>query len=344
MAAALKLSIFMRRFAADYYRHENILGRDGDFITAPEISQLFGELIGAWLVEVWRRLGSPRQFIFTEMGVGRATLAADMLRVFRLEPKFLAAARWHPIEINPHFRRLGEEKLKGVELHWHRRLGTIPRDCPQLIVANEFFDALPIEQYKSDGDRWQRAVMRRENGHWVREFRPSPPPPSSPLGPLRGFGQLRNGQIWERMLAAAALMRAVARRLAEGGGHLLAIDYGGDDGIGDSLKLIRDHEAIAADKIPLANGGDLSANVDFGQLRRAASTFAVAVSPLIRQGDFLRRLGLEERLAALIRQNPHRTAELTAAARRLVAPPMGELFKVMAVSSKRAKLPFGVFG
>ena len=328
----------MRRCARSYYqnRRRGILGRDGDFITAPEISQLFGELVAAWLLGVWQGLGSPRRFTLTELGVGGGTLAADMLRVFKLRPEFLAAADWHLLEISPRFRRLSERKLEEVAPRWHHRLATMPKNYPHIIVANEFFDALPIEQYKLDDGGWRRAVFRPKGNRWFREFRPTRcQPPASP--------PLESGQIWEQMRAGTALLRSAARRISEHGGHLLVIDYGYDHGVGDTLKPIKAHKASAVDCGIIVGDSDLSADVDFHQLRRAAADFAVMTPPLITQANFLRRLGLRERLATLVRHNPSRAAELGKAAARLVAAPMGEMFKVMAVASERARLPAGVF-
>ncbi len=333
----LSLRRFMRENGDRYYAKKNIIGGDGDFITSPEMSQVFGELVGAWLVEVWRGMGSPSRFIFTELGVGRGFLAADMFRVFKLRPEFLAAARWHMLEVNRHFRRLARANLP-IKIHWHRGLASMPRGIPHIMVANEFFDALPIEQYKFTTEGWRRAVFCRRDRRWFRQFRLMGSSPAlSSIYPLP-----ERGQILEKMSGAVSFIKAALKRIGEHRGHLLVVDYGGEDGIGDTLKAIKSHRVF-----PLATGihlgeTDFSANVDFSQLRRAAGALVDATRS-VGQAEFLQKLGLQKRVAVLAEANRHKADKLQAAVARLIGPPMGELFRVMAFTDRQSRLPSGVF-
>lgn len=315
-----------------YYIARDPFGADGDFVTAPEVSQMFGELIGLWAVDTWDRLGRPAPFQLVELGPGRGTLMADALRAARLVPEFLAAARLHLVETSPRLRDRQAKTLAGGPLApiWHDTVAGLPAG-PAIVLANEFFDALPIRQYVKTGGIWRERVVGLDTdenlafGIGAGVLDASAVPPDARSAP--------DGAVLETGAIAGAVMTTLAERIVAEGGALLAIDYGyGRAAPGDSFQAV--HRHTYAD--PLADPGDvdLTAHVNFEALARTAQASGATPHSLMDQGRFLMRLGLAERAGALGATADEATRDrLTAEVTRLVHPDeMGTLFKVLAVT------------
>ena len=299
---------------AYYYATRDPLGARGDFTTAPEISQMFGEMVGAALADCWNRAGSPADAIYTELGPGRGTLAADALRVLR---RLGFNGEAHFIETSPALRDAQRELHRAAE--WHESLETLPPARPLLLVANEFFDALPIRQFV---DGIERRVM---------------------LTPA-GMAFDRDGLIGEDSPARDAVAWEIGAQLDVRGGIALIIDYGHErSASGDTLQAVRGHQYAAL----LHNPGeqDLTAHVDFERLAMKASVGGVKVTPVVPQGQWLNNLGINSRATALAASHPERSDELASAVQRLTsADQMGQLFKVIAIHSPDWPAPAGFEG
>ena len=301
---------YMELCNAHYYATRDPLGAAGDFTTAPEISQMFGEIIGAALADCWLRAGAPGDAAYVEIGPGRGTLAADALRVMR---KAGFGGEVHFVETSPVLR--AEQAKRVPDAQWHDTLDDLP-EAPLLLVANEFFDALPVRQWI--GDEQRRVTIERDALMFTAE------------GPVR-----------EDSPAREQAMKTIAARLAVQGGVALVIDYGhAQSGEGDTLQAVRGHRY--ADVLAQPGEQDLTAHVDFEALARAATSAGAAVTPVVPQGEWLRRLGIETRAAALAGSHANRAAEIAGAVQRLTAgEQMGELFKVVAVHSESWPAPAG---
>ncbi|HLY54276.1 MAG TPA: SAM-dependent methyltransferase [Stellaceae bacterium] len=339
-----------------YYSRRDPLGVAGDFTTAPEISQVFGEIIGAWLADSWRAMGSPDPVLLVELGPGRGTLAADILRTFRIMPACRAAARLHLVETSPALRERQRATLGGEPV-WHDALDTVP-DGPMLLVANEFFDALPIRQFVYSGNAWhERLVGLDATGElvFVLGAAAAPPPPIPlPQGeggrrgdlplPLRegdgGRGQPPEGAVFEICEPARDIATAIGRRLAVHRGAALIIDYGhGKQGFGETLQAVRAHRYAPVLDDP--GEVDITAHVDFAAL--GAALAPAAVWGPVTQERFLAANGVALREAALTRGTHEATATaIRRAVRRLLDPAaMGRLFKVLAATSPGLPCPAG---
>lgn len=299
----ISVADYMAACNAHYYATRDPLGRDGDFITAPEISQMFGEFVGAWLADLWARAGQPADIAYVELGPGRGTLAADALRAMA---KAGLTPPVHLVETSPVLRATQGERVPDAT--WHDEIGSLPDDGPLLIVANEFFDALPVEQFDSagrrlpvgiDGDRFFRA------GAAIREESP----------------------------ASTAIVADLAGRLAAQGGAALIVDYGYvGSSSGDTLQAVSRHKF--ADPWQAPGTRDLTAHVGFGALAAAAKTAGVRVCGPVAQRTWLEALGIGARAEALSKAAPERAGDIAAARTRLTAPDqMGDLFKAMALVS-----------
>ena len=309
-----------------YYATRDPLGQAGDFITAPEISQMFGELLGLWMAQVWMDQGRPNGGL-AELGPGRGTLMADALRATRGVPGFHDALEVHLIEASPVLRKAQAEAVPGAT--FHDSLADLP-EAPLFLFANEFFDALPIRQFQmNDAGDWQERQIGAEGETLIWGLAPP-----APLTVREGFTP---GMIVETCAPGEAIAEEVGRRIATHGGAGLVVDYGDTESVGDTFQALSDH--TFAD--PLANPGtaDLTAHVAFAPLARAAAP-AQASGP-VPQGVFLERLGVTARAQALAKgmQGPHLEAHI-AAHRRLTHPEeMGTLFKVMALTPMGAPKP-----
>ena len=295
---------FMAASSAHRYGARDPIGRTGDFVTAPEISQMFGELIGLWCVDAWRRLGRPPDPILLELGPGRGTLMADLLRAARVDPGFKPAV--HLVETSPVLREV--QRARGIPAVWHETLDTVP-DGPTVTVANEFFDALPIHQFQR-----VRGVWCERRVDWDGDvFRYCAHPSAFP-GPAEGG----EGDIVEVSPAAAAWAGALAARP----GYALIIDYGYWDRSGlATVQAVRGHRR--ADPLAYPGGSDLTAHVDFRALADAARTAGTGVWGPVPQGRWLHRMGIGVRAAGLGGQDE-------VVERLAGSEGMGELFKVMA--------------
>ncbi len=316
---------------AAYYRSGNPLGASGDFVTAPEVSQIFGELIAMWSATVWRNMGAPMPFILAELGPGRGTLMQDALRAARSVPNFLEAAEVHLVETSETLKETQAEVLAPYcQPHWHHGFDSVP-DGPLIVIANEFFDALPVEQHIYDDGGWHRRMVAL-NGSGGPSFvvgRLAVPPaellPSSPP---------HDGDILEHRPAAASLIGEFGRRAKSASIAVLIADYGYERrDYGDTLQAIRNHGY--ADPLESPGETDLSAHVNFAELAHFAEIAELDVWGPLSQSEFLLSIGLEQRLRQLMSSaNAEQQSALFLGARRLVDPyQMGSLFKVMALTS-----------
>ncbi|MEO1250981.1 MAG: SAM-dependent methyltransferase [Pseudomonadota bacterium] len=315
-----------------YYMSQTAIGADGDFTTAPEISQIFGELIGAWLIEAWQGMGEPAEFNLIELGPGRGVLMEDILRTARLRPRFLEGAQVWLLETSGRMRVEQQKRLRasGVKPLWADEFADMP-PAPSLIVANEFFDCLPVRQFVRTKIGWrERMVGLDDKGALAFVNGDVPPPPDYGLPPAETCAI---GDIFEINFAARDFMEEIAQLLRAEGGAALIIDYGHiASGLGDTLQAVRAHQYAP----PLAAPGkaDLTAHVDFAALSAIAIDAGVSVYGPIAQGQFLNGMGLPLRTEMLCKDKPqNEQARIRAGATRIAAPDqMGEIFKVMAVT------------
>ena len=316
-----------------YYTTRDPLGTGGDFVTAPEISQMFGELIGLFLAQCWIDRGRPAPFQLVELGPGRGTLMADLMRATAQVPGFHDAARLHLVEASPVLRKAQSATIPHPITH-HDRLDDVP-DGPLYLVANEFFDALPIRQFLRDGGAWRERLVGLSDGKLSFGLSdPIDPPAIADRKP-----DTKQGALVEHCPAAQALATIIGARIAASGGVALVVDYGDAVSLGDTFQAVRNHEKVS----PLDQPGtaDLTAHVDFGALAGAAHP--AAATPLCPQGAFLERLGITPRAQTLARSLEDKAlSDHIAAHRRLTHPKeMGTLFKAMALFDPTSPMPPG---
>jgi SAM-dependent MidA family methyltransferase len=316
-----------------YYATRDPFGAAGDFTTAPEISQMFGEFIGLALAQAWLDQGAPDPVTLAELGPGRGTLMADILRATAAVPGFHAAARVHFVETSPHLRVMQAERVP--QAIWHDRIDTLP-DAPLLLVANEFFDALPIRQFVRAGAGWRERVVGAQDGQL--RFGLSDAAPLAMIA--HRLTDTQDGDLIEYCPALPGIVTALADRIARHGGAALIIDYGDWQSLGDTLQALASHAPIN----PLADPGraDLTAHVDFAAI--AAHAGAARHSRLTSQGVFLERLGITARARKLAAGLTGETLDAHVAAHRRLTHPaeMGDLFKVMALYPATAMPPPGL--
>ena len=308
-----------------YYRTREPFGTAGDFVTAPEVSQMFGELIGLWAVATWQRMGSPTRFVLAEIGPGRGTLMSDALRAARITPGFEQAATIVLVETSERLRQVQATTLASHDVRWTENVEALP-EGPAIVIANELFDALPVRQFLRTGDGWAERMVGAEDGRLVFGLRSG--------ADFEGADAAApEGSLIETASISAAITASLANRLLHSGGAFLAIDYGhAESGFGDTLQALRQHEFDD----PLAHPGeaDLTVHVDFAALARTARANGANASPVWTQGDFLLSLGLLER-AGRLGAGKDATAQdaIRAAVERLAGPgAMGTLFKVLCVT------------
>lgn len=306
----MTVEAFMEACNEYYYATRDPFGAAGDFTTAPEINQMFGEMVGAALTDVWSRAGRSLDAIYAELGPGRGTLAADALRVLRSSG---FSGQVHFVETSSILRQMQEHAVPDAI--WHETIDDLPAR-PLLLVANEFLDALPIRQFVHGTER--RITLTGG-----------------------GLAFDRDGDILELSPVREQAVAAIATCIAAKGGAAIFIDYGHpQSGKGDTLQAVRRHSFSPILDHP--GEQDLTSHVDFEAVARSASSAGAEVTPLVTQGEWLKRLGIEARAASLARSNPERAEEIDAAIRRLTAPAeMGELFKVMAIHSLDWPAPAG---
>lgn len=319
-----------------YYMRKDPFGVQGDFTTAPEISQIFGELIGAWLVTQWVMMGKP-QAALAEIGPGRGTLMADILRATARVRGFHEAVTVHLQELSPVLRQKQWSMLAGKhpEITWHTGFAEIPQK-PLLLVANEFFDALPIRQYLHAQDGWkERKIGLDRSGRLEFVLDPATPPEPLERQPV-------SEHLYEYCDAARQMGFVIANRIAGFGGSALIIDYGYADGShGDSLQAVRNHRHHEVLEDP--GTADITAHVDFETITHAAAIGGCTVYGPVGQGFFLNRLGALERTAALCEKATEKQKEaLTSGILRLTASDqMGSLFKVLSLVPPELPKPEG---
>jgi SAM-dependent MidA family methyltransferase len=321
LGGPIPVAQFMAAANAHYYATRDPLGAGGDFVTAPEISQMFGELLGAWCADLWVRAGKP-EIRFVELGPGRGTLAADALRAMAragLRPHV------HFVETSPVLRDAQAKAVPGA--HFHDDVTSLPDDGPLLIVANEFFDALPVYQLVKAGDGWRERRVACQDVLFLPVAGKLVPDSVIPER-LRDAPQ---GSIIESSPESVAIARALAGRLVEEGGAALIVDYGYEGpALGETLQAVKDHRYANPFEAPGEH--DLTAHVDFSALAGIAALAGARIHGPVSQGDFLSQLGLAERAAMLARANPEQGEKLAEAHRRLTSPAeMGSLFRAMAI-------------
>lgn len=314
-----------------YYMTRDPLGVAGDFTTAPEISQMFGEMLGGWMAQVWLDQGAPGEFVLAELGPGRGTLMRDALRVAGRLAGFAQAARLWLVETSPVLRAAQGAALADHAPRWAGAMGDLP-EAPLILIANEFFDALPTRQFQRVDALWRERLVGAG--------------PEGGLGFVWGqargdaelsarFGFAADGALVEVCAAGEAIAAQIGGRIARQGGAALMVDYGAWEGSGDTLQALRGHEPV--DPLETPGEADLTTHPRFRPLVEAAGADSRAQGP-IGQGAFLERLGITERARALARgKEPGALEAIIAAHRRLTHPEeMGNLFQVLALHSRAA--------
>ncbi len=331
LGGPISVAQFMAAANAHYYATRDPLGVAGDFVTAPEISQMFGELLGAWLADLWLRGGKP-DVHYVELGPGRGTLAADALRAMA---KAGLVPSVHFVETSPILRKLQSERLPACI--FHEDVASLPDDRPLLIVANEFFDALPIYQMVKSSDGWRERRVACQDVLFV--------PVAGKRVPedviAKDLRDVPVGSVIETSPASVAIARTVAERLSRQGGAALIIDYGYDGpALGETLQAVKGH--VCANPFDAPGEHDLTAHVDFTTLASMARLSGSHIHGPVSQGEFLGGLGIAERAAMLARTNPQKGEALAEAHHRLTNPAeMGSLFRAMAFVSQLWPIPAG---
>lgn len=309
-----------------YYATRPNLGVDGDFITAPLVSQMFGELIGLWAAETWARLGAPARFRLVEMGPGDGTLMSDMVRALgRAAPEALEAAELWLVETSAPLRMIQRQTL-GERPRWAQALSEVPHGAPVVLIANELLDCLPARQFVLTPQGWaERQVGLDDRGELSFGLQALPSGLDLGAAPLGSLLELSDAQI--------AMGAEVGARIAADGGAALFIDYGrSEPGLGDTLQALIRHQKVS----PLERPGeaDLTVHADFPAFAQAARKAGAEASEILEQGEFLKRLGVEARAAALVRARPEAADKVNRQLARLVdADQMGSLFKAVAIHS-----------
>ena len=309
-----------------YYMTRDPLGRD--FTTAPEVSQIFGELIGLFFVQAWEDRGQPKHFHFVELGPGRGTLMADMLRAAgKVRPEFVTAARVTLVEISPVLRGIQAQTLSSVPVKWVSQFHDVPADAPLFVIANEFFDALPIRQFAKSERGWHERIVTIDGDDLRFTSSPDTVQPPSAIA----TAEAPVGSVIEINTSAADIVRNIGPRFQEFDGTALIIDYGyAKAAFGDTFQAVKTNAHVH----PLAEPGeaDLTAHVDFAALTHAAGEGGGYVLGPIPQAALLEGLGINVRAGLLKRRHPEKAAEIDAAVERLTHPDqMGTLFKAMTI-------------
>jgi NADH dehydrogenase [ubiquinone] 1 alpha subcomplex assembly factor 7 len=326
---------------AGYYATRDPFGSAGDFITAPEISQVFGEFLGLWCVQVWHDQGRPARKRLVELGPGRGTLMNDALRAMKVAPEFLDGLEVVLIEASPTLSAIQKALLQecGVEIRWAERLDSSLDDRPLFLLANEFFDALPIRQYVKTPRGWCERMLTLDAGGALAFVLSPTPVPGSVVPSDRD--RAPDGGVYEISSASLSLTGEIARAIAHRGGGALIVDYGYDNaGFGETLQAVADHSFAGILSDP--GESDLSAHVDFPALAAAAMRNGATAFGPVTQADFLEDLGAVQRIEQLAARHPEAAENLRSRLDRLVgADQMGTLFKALAIVPKTAPKPPG---
>jgi len=347
VAGPMPLAQYMSLCLADpqygYYVTRNPLGREGDFTTAPEVSQMFGELIGLWMASVWQQMGAPENIRIVELGPGRGTMMSDAMRAAKIVPDFIKAAVLHLVEISAPLQAMQEQTLSALDMpaFWHKSLADVPAGAA-IFVANEFFDALPINQAVKMADGWHmRAVGIADDGGLSYRVEPEPTPHFQVTLP-RAVRDATASEIFEWRSDTETM--ELGRRIAREPAAALVIDYGhAESATGETLQAVRDH--LFADPLVAPGEADMTAHVDFQALGHTFEAMGASVFGPIEQAMFLERLGIGTR-AQTLKANAARAKahEIDAAMARLTGSGrtgMGALFKAMAVAHRSVGTPPG---
>lgn len=301
-----------------YYMKRDPLGVNGDFTTAPEISQLFGDMVGIWLAEQWYKLSRPKEFYLVEVGPGRGTLMADIVRIGKIIPDFVAAMQIHLIETSPTLRAKQGEVIKGHQIVWHEDLATLPDNAPIIFIGNEFLDALPIEQYVFQKNQWYERVVgvnSSKNLSW-----------GLMASGIKAGTPSEEGVVLEISPAREHFIADVVARIKAQRGAALFFDYGHiQSGYGETLQAVKQHKYV--DVLSECGEADITSHVDFGRLKEIVLKEKLTAN-LSTQGNFLKRLGIDVRAEQL----RSKSANVQAGLHRLIDDDqMGKLFKVMEI-------------
>jgi NADH dehydrogenase [ubiquinone] 1 alpha subcomplex assembly factor 7 len=330
MSVAQFMTIALLDPKEGYYATRDPIGAGGDFTTAPEISQMFGEMVGLWLVQAWSDQGCPKNPRLVELGPGRGTLMADILRTAAVAPEFLADLEVVMVEASPALQAVQADKLRGLgaDVVWQPQFDDSLGDRPLFLVANEFFDALPVRQYVKTDRGWCERMVTALDG--ALKFALAPVPAPRPTIPADREAA-PDGGVYETSPASIALAEEIARIIAARGGAALLIDYGytAASGFSETLQAVSGHRF--ADALAEPGEDDISAHVDFAALAQAGKRGGAAVFGPATQGLFLANIGITERAEQLMKANPENARDLLSAVERLIGgEQMGTLFKAMA--------------
>jgi len=336
----ISIGEFMRIALTDpkfgYYLRRNPIS--GDFITAPEISQIFGELIGLFFVQLWEDHGRPSRFRLVELGPGRGTLMADILRAARIRPQFLDSAVIDLVEVSPVLAEHQRRALASWPVTWHHDLNDVPADAPAFIIANEFFDALPVRQFVCGDGRWheRKVALDQDRFHFVQHPEPAPDEMIPPR--LRDAGE---GAVFEFSADAQRIAGEIAASVVTTGGAALIVDYGhACSGFADTFQAVQQHQF--ADPLAEPGEADLTFHVDFEVLADAAEAQSANVFGPVTQGRFLTALGIRQRSEILKRSAPAYAHMIDSGVERLIGDTqMGQLFKMLAITSPGSPPPPG---
>lgn len=321
-----------------YYMKQDPFGAGGDFTTAPEISQMFGELIGAWVADLWLQMGKPTPFGLVECGPGRGTLMADIMRATGGVEGFHKACLIHLIEISPALKKLQAKALELYNPTWHQSMGAVSTAYPLIILGNEFMDALPFRQLVNIDGGWAERVVTRDLSFGLR-------PAGAELIsyiPQKVQATAKDGDVFEISPVRSAVMETICDTLKRASGAALLIDYGHTKaGTGDTFQALHKHEYVSV--LDCIGDADLTSHVDFEALEQIAQKSDADLLPIVEQGTFLMSLGLGQRAQYLAGQSSDDLAEnIKSALHRLSAPDqMGSLFKVMGLSYGHGLKPAG---
>jgi NADH dehydrogenase [ubiquinone] 1 alpha subcomplex assembly factor 7 len=303
-----------------YYMKQDPFGRSGDFVTAPEVSQMFGEVLGAWTAHSWMQMGSPDSFVLLECGPGRGTLMADVMRATKNVPVFHDACQLHLLEMSPVLRDVQGKTLADYTPQWHNVLDEVPQGLPIIVLANEFLDALPFRQLVYLEGAWHERVVGVLGDQLAFVTKPCP----KALWPQ--FGAPQADDVFEFSTARISFVEQLCQRMKADQGAALFIDYGhGKSAFGDTFQAMKGHEYVSV--LEDVGNADLTSHVDFEPLLTLAAAQDVKAEPLMEQGAFLKMLGIEAR-ATYLRDKGAENIEKDL--HRLIDPDeMGSLFKVM---------------
>jgi NADH dehydrogenase [ubiquinone] 1 alpha subcomplex assembly factor 7 len=322
-----------------YYMKQDPFGADGDFTTAPEISQMFGEVIGAWVADIWMQMGKPGFFTLLECGPGRGTLMADMMRATQTVEGFHAACGIHLLEMSPALKVLQEQNLDQYDVRWHETLETLSDEGPLIVLGNEFLDALPVRQLVKSDKGWHERVVAHDDAQGFYFGARAAGPELTALVPE----DIRNiNGVFEISPARAQFVRNLAAALKACGGVALFLDYGhARPAPGDTLQALYKHEYVPV----LSNIGnaDLTAHVDFGVLREISAQEGLDCCGPVAQGAFLEKLGINARAQFLMKgAREEQKGDIQSALHRLThGEQMGALFKVIGLSAREGIAPAG---